>query len=192
MASRKSVNLSASPTAPASPGSEGNAELVFELCSFAPMADADPSQAFIDASTVEEIIDYIVSARQRGSESLIGFRWQAEQVHDLSEQLDAGLLERDESRVGRFEYDYESQTVYIDIMGESRVHQHVQSELARYLDLRLAKERFATDDPQVHGLMQSVKNHGTISIQYGNQLFKQSDICFGQTAAVPSLVCEVS
>jgi hypothetical protein len=134
MTSRKSSDLSASLTAPDSPGSEGQAELVLAFCSFAPMADADPSQASIDVSTIEEIIDYIVNARQSGSESLAGFRWQADQVHDLSEQLDARLLELDELRVRRFEYDYESQTVYIDILGESPAHQLVQSELAGYLD----------------------------------------------------------
>jgi hypothetical protein len=44
---------------------------------FARVVNADPSQVLLDVSTIEEIITYIVSARQRGSESILSFHWQA-------------------------------------------------------------------------------------------------------------------
>ena len=143
-------------------------------------------------STIEEITDYIANARQRGSESLVGFHWPANQVHYLSDQLDTRMLELDEMRIRRFEYDYESETVYIDIRGESPVHHHVRSGLAGYLNASLAKALYDANDLTIRRLIRSVVDYGTITIDYGNKLLKRSDISFGQTATIPSLVCEVS
>ena len=150
------------------------------------------SQVSLQISTIEEVIDYIVSARQRRSESLIGFHWQASQVHDLFEQLDARLVELDQLKIRRFEYDYESETVYLDIMPESQFHYQVQAGLRDYLKTSIWKLLVATEDPTVHGLVQSAKEQGTVSIDYKNKPLKQGDITFGQFGTLPSLVCEVS
>ncbi|GAB1319537.1 hypothetical protein MFIFM68171_09747 [Madurella fahalii] len=174
-------DLSALPAAPASPGSECYAELVFKFCSFAQMANAGPSQVSLDVSTVEEIIDYIVSARQRGSESLIGFHWQASKVHDLSEQLDARLLELDEPKIQRFEYDYESETVYLDFKGKSEFHYQVRAGLRRYIENRIAElSALATMyDPEIRRLIGSISERGAFLMEYEGKICKQADASFG-------------
>ena len=45
----------------------------------------------------------------------------------------ARLVELDEPKIRRLEFDYESETVYIDIMGESRLHYKVQIGLRDYI-----------------------------------------------------------
>ncbi|KAK4157050.1 hypothetical protein C8A00DRAFT_40532 [Chaetomidium leptoderma] len=103
----------------------------------------------LDVSTIGEIVDYIVSARQRGSESLLGFHWQPSQACDLSDQLDARLVERDQPKIGRFEYDYESETVYLDIMGESMLHYMVRIGVRDHITNHLAKLLATTNDPMI-------------------------------------------
>lgn len=41
------------------------------------------------------------------------------------------LVELDEPKIRRFEYDYESETVYIDIMGEPRLHYETTTKWQR-------------------------------------------------------------
>ncbi|KAK4237598.1 hypothetical protein C8A03DRAFT_44569 [Achaetomium macrosporum] len=153
MTSRTISNSSEGPATPASSEGECQAELVW-----------------LDVSTIEEILDHIVSSRQSGTESILGFHWQASQVHDLSEQLDARLVELDQIKIRRFEYDYESETVYLDIMGESPIHYHLL---------------IATDDPAIRRLIRSAEEHGTISIKYEKKLFKQADVSFGRSEPRP-------
>jgi hypothetical protein len=125
---------------------------------------------------------------------IIGFHWQASQVRDLSEQLDARLLELDQIKIRRFEYDYESETVYLDVMGESEFHYQVQAGLRRYIENRIAElSALATiDDPEIHSLIRSVKERGTFLMEYGDKICKQADVSFGPVGSLASLVCEVS
>lgn len=195
MASQNSSALPAFPVPPASAGSERHVEPVlraFLSLSFAQMSAADPSQVLLDVSTIEEIIESIVNARQDASESVLSFHWQPSQVDDLSEQLDARLVELDEPKIRRFEYDYESETAYLDIMKESPFHYQVQAGLRDYLKDCLAKLLVATDDTEIRQLIRSAKEQGTASIEYENKLCKQADVSFGQAGTLPSLVCEVS
>lgn len=156
------------------------------------MADADTSQLWLDVSTVEEIIEYIISARHRGSESILSFQWQADRLDHLFEQLDTRLIALDERKIRRFEYDYESSTVHIDIMGESEFHYQVQAGLRDYIKNRLAERIATTDDPTIRRLMQSIEERGTFNILYERKIHKQADVSLGQAGALPSLVCEVS
>ncbi|KAL2129245.1 hypothetical protein VTI74DRAFT_8014 [Chaetomium olivicolor] len=177
MPSRMTSDMPARPATPVSPGSECHAKLVS-----------------LNVSTIEEILGCIVSARQSGTESILGFHWQASQVHDLSEQLDARLLELDQIKIRRFEYDYESETVYLDVMGESEFHYQVGAGVRRYIENRIAESyALATiHDPEIRRLMKSIKERGTFLMKYGDKLCKQADISFGPVGSLPSLVCEVS
>ncbi|KAH6634951.1 hypothetical protein B0J18DRAFT_471916 [Chaetomium sp. MPI-SDFR-AT-0129] len=92
-------------------------------------------------STVKEIIEYIVKTRQdlwaadhfsHGGELLVRFHWQASKAGEVDKffnSLNAALLDRDHPKISRFEYDYESETVYLDIMPESRLHSGIQYRL---------------------------------------------------------------
>ncbi|KAK4098442.1 hypothetical protein N658DRAFT_518049 [Parathielavia hyrcaniae] len=173
MASKTTSDSPALPASPTSSENERHAELVW-----------------LDVSTIDEILNFIVSSRQIGTESIIGFHWQASQMDDLSGQLDARLLELDQPSIRRFEYDYESETVYLDIMKESPFHYQVQAGLRDHLKDCLAKLLVTTDNTEIRQLIQSAKEQGTASIEYEDKLCKQADVSFGQAGTLPSLVCE--
>ncbi|KAK3896504.1 hypothetical protein C8A05DRAFT_48452 [Staphylotrichum tortipilum] len=153
-----------------------------------------------DFSAIEEIIECIVNTRQDLSahdcdcagESILSFHWQASEVDELSEQLDARLVELDEPNIRRFEYDYESETVYLDIMGESTLHYQVQRRLRNYINSRIAQLLAMTNDARIRDLLRSIEELGTADIKYESKICKQPDASFGQAGTLPSLVCEVS
>ncbi|KAK0721201.1 hypothetical protein B0T21DRAFT_316828 [Apiosordaria backusii] len=130
---------------------------------------------WLDFSTIEEIIAYIINARHRGSESILSFQWQADRLDYLFEELDTQLVELDQSKIRRFEYDYESGTVHIDIMGESEFHYQVQAGLRDYIKNRLAERVATTDDPTIRRLMQSIEERGTFNILHERKIHKQAD-----------------
>jgi hypothetical protein len=144
-------------------------------------------------STIGEILDYIVESRQRGADSILCFHWQADQVHDLAEQLDASLLDLSQW-IRRFDYDYKSETVYLDIMPESKFHYHVRAGLRDVLHNRLDElaAKLDTDDPETSHLIDSIDEPGRAQIEYENKLYYQPDAAFGPFDTLPSLVCEVS
>lgn len=113
-------------------------------------------------------------------------------MDDLSEELDARLIELDQPKIRRFEYDYESKTVYLDIMGESLLHYKVQSGLRDYVKNYIAKLLATANDPIIRDSLRSVHESGTANIKSDGRLLKQADISFGQAGTLPSLVCEVS
>jgi hypothetical protein len=115
-------------------------------------------------------------------------------VHDLSEQLDARLLERNQPKIRRFDYDYKSETVYLDIMPESEFHSEIQAMFGNFLRNRLHElaANLDNDDPETAHLIDSIAVRGTANIKYKNKLCFQPDVAFGQPNTLPSLVCEVS
>ncbi|KAK4233491.1 hypothetical protein C8A03DRAFT_47977 [Achaetomium macrosporum] len=137
MTSLTTSNSSEGPATPASSEGECQAELVFEICQF-----------------------------RTGTGLILGFNWQASQVDDLPEQLDARLIELDQTNIRRFEYDYETETVYLDIMSECPFHYQLL---------------VATEDTTIRDLIRSAKEQGTASIKYENKLRKQADLSFGQS-----------
>ena len=91
MASTKSLNSSERPASPASSEGEGCVDLVFHISfyfvSFVQMAIADLAYLrfglWLEVSTIGQILDYIVSSRQNGTEAILSFHWPASQVDDL-------------------------------------------------------------------------------------------------------------
>ena len=200
MASQNSSALPAFPVPPASSGSERHVEPVlraFLSLSFAQMAAADPSQVFLDVATIEDVIEYIVKARQNlsarhwGREPILSFHWQASQVHDLSEQLDARLVEIDQPKIHRFEYDYEFETVFLK-MCESKLHYKTQIGLGDHIKNHIAKLLATANDPRILHSLRSIDEPGTALIEYEGKICKQPDVSFGPVGPPPSLVCEVS
>lgn len=149
-------------------------------------------------STIEEIVQCISDTRQDAhnhefaGQLILSFHWQVSQVDELLQQLVAKLAERDDYNIHRFEYDYESETVYLHIMGESELHYPVQAGIRRYIEDRLAELVALTTTDEIHHLIRSIKGRGTFRIEYKSKLCKQADISFGRVGTLPSLVCEVS
>jgi len=159
-------------------------------------ADRSHSQVVRDFSTIEEIIEYIVNTRQHPSaldgQPILGFHWRASEVDELSEQLDARLVELDEAKIHRFEYDYKSETVYLNMMGESTLHYQVQRGLRDYIRSCIAKSLATANDARIRDLLRSIRELGTADIKYESKICKQPDGSFGQADTLPSLVYEVS
>ncbi|KAH6840635.1 hypothetical protein B0I37DRAFT_219676 [Chaetomium sp. MPI-CAGE-AT-0009] len=175
MASQMISNPAEGPAAPTSSEGEHHIELVWP-----------------DVSTIEQVLEYIVESRQRNNESIIGFHWQASQIHDLFKQLDASLLDLDERTIRRFEYDYESETVYLDIRGQSQIQYQVGMGLRDRIIADLASFHIAVMDIPEISQLRRVYEHRPVPIEYGNKLYKQADVSFAQIDALPSVVCEVS
>ncbi|KAH6635636.1 hypothetical protein B0J18DRAFT_407134 [Chaetomium sp. MPI-SDFR-AT-0129] len=165
-----------------------------------PPADPSHSQVIRKFSTVEEIVLCIIHTRQDAfdrkfpGQLILGFQWQATEVAELLEQLDAVLIELGKSKIHRFEYDFKSETLYLSIMGESRFHYQVLAGTRRHIEYHLAKldARAKTDDSGIRSLVRSIYEYGTADIEYEGKIFTQADVSFAQPGTLPSLVCEVS
>ena len=184
----------------ASSGSEHRVEPVLPLPLLRRRQPADPSHSQVvrEFSTIEEIIKCIFDTRQDAhnrefaGQLILGFHWQASKVDELFEQLDAGLAERNEPKIHRSEYDYESETVYLNIMGESTLHSKVQNGLRDYIKNQILKWRATANDARIRDLFKSIDEPGTADIKYESKIRKQPDGSFGQAGTLPSLVFEVS
>ncbi|KAH6614503.1 hypothetical protein B0J18DRAFT_403984 [Chaetomium sp. MPI-SDFR-AT-0129] len=158
MASQKTPAPSERPASPASSEDEGHVELVW-----------------LEVSTIDQIVKHIVSSRQSGTESIIAFRWQANHVHDLFEQLRIQLLKLYQPKIRRVEYDYKSGIVYLDIMAESPFHYQVHAGLRDDLKASIKKSIAQTKDPAIRELIGLVVEQGTADIRVDGKLFKQAD-----------------
>ena len=151
----------------------------------------------IDGSTFDEIVDNIVRAGG-GFKELLGFHWKAKQLPGLPDRLNAGLAERDDLPCRRFEYHYESETVYIDIFGETPLEQELNAGLCGHIENQIAKlpsqiaSLPATIHPQIRRLVRTITKNDTAFLEIENKIRTQIDVSFGQAGALPSLVCEVS
>ncbi|KAK4141193.1 uncharacterized protein C8A04DRAFT_39325 [Dichotomopilus funicola] len=156
------------------------------------MTTANCSQLLPSISTIENVINAITSSRERGIASSLRFHWEVSKVEELSEKLNIRLVQLDQPKVRRFEYDYESETVYLDIMGESPLHYQSQAGLSRCLQSCLAYSRFAPMEFEVVQLIDSVVDRGTTNVKFGCKLWKQPDVAFGRvdSDSLPPLVCE--
>ncbi|KAK3296719.1 uncharacterized protein B0H64DRAFT_423149 [Chaetomium fimeti] len=164
MASHISSNLAEGLTAPAASESNCHLGLVWPC-----------------VRTIEDVLDYVVNSRQSNTGSIIGFHWLASDVHHLYQQLNARLFDLAEPKVQRFEYDYESQIVYLDIMDESPIHHHVRMRLRDHIIADLATLIAVTDGPLIRQLTRSIGEYDPIPIEFENKLFKQADLAFGQS-----------
>ena len=153
---------------------------------------------FLHVSTFNEIIDQIVNARNnaRGSQweivPILSFDWPASQLDELN-QLDARLVEMDQLKVRRFEYDYVSGTVYIDVMPESPLHARFQVDICEDLWVSLAELFAVTNNGAIRQLIESLSDRRReASIKLEGKLHKQADISFAQAGRLPLFVAEIS
>jgi hypothetical protein len=157
----------------------------------------------VHVSTIDEIIDHIVSARDdadaRNDASgcqwdimpKLSFHWPASRLDEL-DQLDARLVEIDQLKVRRFEYDYVSETVCIDISPESLLHAEFQAIVREDLEISLAEVFADTDNATIRRLIKSIRQCGTASIKIEGKLHKQADFAFAQRGDIPLFVAEIS
>lgn len=153
-------------------------------------------------STVKEIIEYIVNTRQDlkaasnfdcAGEVIVGFHWQASKANELFERLDAALLDLDQPKISRCEYDYESETVYLDIMTESKLHSGVQTGLHCHIRDQIRNQIATEPNISIRHLLKSIRGFSTASMLYEEKINSQPDLSFGRIdSLLPSLIGEVS
>jgi len=145
----------------------------------------------VDGSTVDEVVEKIARARD-GQKMLLGFYWKANQLPGLPERLDDGLVKSGEFQNQRFEYHFESETVYIDLFGGAQVELDVKAGLRGYIENQVAKLPATIDDPEIRHLVRSIKKNDTTVLEIAYKLRTQIDFSFGQAGALPFMICEVS
>ena len=126
---------------------------------------------------------------------LLGFYWKANQLPELAECLDAGLLESGEKRkrkTKRLEYHFESETAYIDLFCGVWVERAVKAGLGGYIEHQIAKLPATIDDPEIRFLVRSIEKNDKTVLEFAHKLRTQIDTSFGQEGALPSMICEVS
>lgn len=155
----------------------------------------DDSQVSLNPATVEKIINHIISARTCGTESIISFHWQPSGVDDLCKELRSWLKELSEFDIRRFEYDYESETVYLDITEETEIQYQLQAGIRGFFRKYLNELIANTRDPEIRELTERIGEKSasprTDLIKYEGKICKQADVSFGLPGCLPSVVCEI-
>ncbi|KAK3300414.1 uncharacterized protein B0H64DRAFT_369672 [Chaetomium fimeti] len=152
---------------------------------------------FLNVSTAEEVIECIINAHDNvgtgdwGSLPLLSFHWDdASRVDDLSDRLFVRLRELDRPKIHRFEYDYESKTVFLKI-SESEFRYQVQMGLRDYLRKYTGFPPFmeklvvTASDEIFRDSLEAIEDWGWVTIEYGNKLYKQADVSFGKIVRMP-------
>ena len=136
------------------------------------------------------MVKKIARARD-GHKTLLGFYWKANQMPGLPERLDAGLFRSGEMQIRRFEYHFESETVYIDLFGGVRFQLEAKAGFRAYIENQIAKLPAIIDDPEIRHLVRSIKKNTTV-LDIAHKLRTEIDFSFGQAGSLPSIICEVS
>lgn len=98
----------------------------FPLCACLPTDG--PRQVSLDGYSFNRLIEYIVSARRQGTESLISICYPASKAYDLAERLECKLVRLGQSKIRRCEYDFDTGILYLDIMPERPIHYVTQED----------------------------------------------------------------
>lgn len=148
----------------------------------------------VDGSSFDEIIQHIIDAHRDRTESIISLHYPANAAYDLGVRIDKKLVELDQIKIQRFEYDYQSGIVYIDIMPETSLHAQMLVGTHNYAEIGLARFIAAVPDATFRQrIVGEILDFGTADIAKEWKLLKQGDFAFGSKRnKLPSLVGEVS
>ncbi|KAH6628189.1 hypothetical protein F5144DRAFT_492561 [Chaetomium tenue] len=134
----------------------------------------------MDGYTFDQIVAYIVDARRRGTESVISLPYPADPAWDLGERLDEKLVDLDELKIRRFEYDYQSGIAYIDIRPETSLHSEFLYRAQQYFLSSLARYTVTIQDAALRQrIIKHIRNLGTSRIAVEGTILKQADFAFG-------------
>jgi len=148
----------------------------------------------VDGYSFDQIIQHIVNAYRDGTESIISLHCPADGAWDLGARINEKLVELDQIKIQRFEYDYQSGIAYIDIMPESSLHFQMLVGTHNHTEISLA--RFIATIPDAalrQRIVREILDFGTARIEKEGKILKQGDFTFGTIKnKLPSLVGEVS
>jgi hypothetical protein len=147
----------------------------------------------VDGYSIDEIVQHIVAAHRDRTGSILSLRWPADAPLDLCARIDEKLVELDQIKIRRFEYDYQSGIAYIDIMLETHLNSQIRMGTSEYAEISLG--RFVAkipDDALRQRIVREFLNLGTAIIEKEAKILKQGEFTFGSVMnKLPSLVGEV-
>jgi len=148
----------------------------------------------VDGFSFDQIIQHIVDAHRDSTESIISLHCLADAARDLCARINEKLVELDQIKIHRFEYDYESGIAYIDIMVETSLHFQTLVGTRNYSEIEFARFIATIPDPaHRQRIVREILDFGTTSIEKEDKILKQGDFSFGSIKnKLPSLVGEVS
>ncbi|KAK5651233.1 hypothetical protein OQA88_12697 [Cercophora sp. LCS_1] len=148
----------------------------------------------VDGYSFDQIIQHIVDAHRDGTESIISLHYPADAVRDLGARINEKLVELDQIKIQRFEYDYQSGIAYIDIMAETSLHHQMLARARNHAEICLARFVAKIHDAALRQyIIDRILDFGTTDIDKEEKILKQADFAFGSVInKLPSLVGEVS
>ena len=148
----------------------------------------------VDGYSFDQIVQHIVNAHRDGTESIISLHCPADAALDLATRVDEKLVELDQNKIQRFEYDYQSGIAYLDIMPKTSLHFQMRVGTHNYTEISLARFLAKMPDAALRKrITGEILNFGTADIKKEEKILKQGDFAFGTTKnKLPSLVGEVS
>jgi hypothetical protein len=149
-------------------------------------------QISLQNPTFDQIVQCIVDARDRDAQCFVTFVWPEEQLDDLESRLGDRLLQLDTVAPQRFEYDFQSKTVHLD-MTETTLHGQFALFSALHFMSALGRLVPSIQDAAIRLLLKAIINFSTRRLGLKGKLRRQADWAFGPaTHDLPGLVCEVS
>ncbi|KAH8882406.1 hypothetical protein GQ53DRAFT_812107 [Thozetella sp. PMI_491] len=128
----------------------------------------------LDGQSLDQILARLeleLAAHNSAPRKPVVFHWPAAEIDALFLRLEA-LPAR------HTDYDYRSETVHIDMTGESEMHYLVQSGLRALMETAIAAFRVTIDDPEVCRRMACVRERGTADIKQPGAFIYQADVAF--------------
>lgn len=149
-------------------------------------------QISLQDPTFDQIVQCIVDARDRNAKCFVTFGWPEEQLDNLESRLDDRLRQLDTIAPQRFEYDFQSKTVHLD-MAETTLHSQFGCFSALLFMFAIDRLVPSIQDPAIRLLLKAIVNFTTRRLSLKGKLRRQADWAFGRaTDHLPALVCETS
>ncbi|KAK3363163.1 hypothetical protein B0T25DRAFT_491617 [Lasiosphaeria hispida] len=134
----------------------------------------------VDGYSFDQIVQHIVNARRDGTESIISLHCPADAAWDLGVRIDEKLVELDQIKIHRFEYDYQSGIAYIDIMPETNLHFQMLAGTHNHTEISLARFIAMIPDAALRQrIVGEILDFGTADIAKEGKILKQGDFAFG-------------
>ena len=149
--------------------------------------------------TFEQVLAHLDSvSRDPTRRGPVVFHWPITELNGLV--FNSRIVTLCESHeIRKFDYDYSTQTVFFDTMGQSRLHYKVQKGLRDFLEEAIEDLAESIDDPTMKLRLENVSEDGTAEIVMPGRLQASADVSFTETLSAvhpvqrsfPSFVCEI-
>jgi hypothetical protein len=148
----------------------------------------------LDGYKFNDIIRHIINARREGTESIISIRHPASDAYDFAERLEDKLIQRDQIKIRRCEYNFDTGILYLDIRGEGPLHALVVDGIKINMREGVTGLIPTIHDATIRDRMSKVLQLGHVDIMRSGIIWKQADVSFYDMGSgrLSSVVGEIS